>query len=665
MEDHNKSNAQRKESADKTILDLTPEMELTGPDDNDIIDLTKALDSSPSQAAVPNVPDIEDGDTIPQPQDLTPASDAGSTEATEEINDDRTPAETTDPHLHENSGKLFDQLSGLTQQVDSAIIENPEGDAAFSAGDAPAAPGAEDGEEILDRDHVIEPGNSGAGPEQFSLDAAGDDDIDLDEVVDPAETDHAPADDDEVMELTDIVERQEILPHAETAAPNGEVADFGGEAGEEDILELTDIVQPEKIQAQVETATTDDEMPDVDGKTGEEDILELTDIVQPEKIQAQVETATTDDEMPDVDGKTDEEDILELTDIVQPEKIQAQVETATTDDEMPDVDGKTDEEDILELTDIVQPEKIQAQAETATTDDEMPDFDGKTDEEDILELTDIVQPEKIQAQAETATTDDEMPDVDGKTDEEDILELTDIVQPEKIQAQVETATTDAETADFDGGAAEEDILEPTDIVVPPEQIEETGDDGVFDTAENVESDDTSWKAAPEAETVEARETASDTAELADLFMDEMTDPDEPLEQAPEPDRDISADVGAPLSDFAAGTDDEDQVIQLADVLNQGARTGFPPMEQVKLGAEEDIDARPISIEQEDTANSLGLDLEDEAALDRKILAIVEQVIQEKYAGTIEALISQAVEKAVTREIEALKRTLSEDDDSIR
>jgi hypothetical protein len=628
MEDHNKSNAQRKESADKTILDLTPEMELTGPDDNDIIDLTKALDSSPSQAAVPNVPDIEDGDTIPQPQDLTPASDAGSTEATEEINDDRTPAETTDPHLHENSGKLFDQLSGLTQQVDSAIIENPEGDAAFSAGDAPAAPGAEDGEEILDRDHVIEPGNSGAGPEQFSLDAAGDDDIDLDEVVDPAETDHAPADDDEVMELTDIVERQEILPHAETAAPNGEVADFGGEAGEEDILELTDIVQPEKIQAQVETATTDDEMPDVD-------------------------------------GKTDEEDILELTDIVQPEKIQAQAETATTDDEMPDFDGKTDEEDILELTDIVQPEKIQAQAETATTDDEMPDFDGKTDEEDILELTDIVQPEKIQAQAETATTDDEMPDVDGKTDEEDILELTDIVQPEKIQAQVETATTDAETADFDGGAAEEDILEPTDIVVPPEQIEETGDDGVFDTAENVESDDTSWKAAPEAETVEARETASDTAELADLFMDEMTDPDEPLEQAPEPDRDISADVGAPLSDFAAGTDDEDQVIQLADVLNQGARTGFPPMEQVKLGAEEDIDARPISIEQEDTANSLGLDLEDEAALDRKILAIVEQVIQEKYAGTIEALISQAVEKAVTREIEALKRTLSEDDDSIR
>jgi hypothetical protein len=44
---------------------------------------------------------------------------------------------------------------------------------------------------------------------------------------------------------------------------------------------------------------------------------------------------------------------------------------------------------------------------------------------------------------------------------------------------VETATTDAETADFDGGAAEEDILEPTDIVVPPEQIEETGDDGSF------------------------------------------------------------------------------------------------------------------------------------------------------------------------------------------
>ena len=518
MEDHNKSNAQRKERTEKTILDLTPEMELTGQDDNDIIDLTKALDSPPPLAAAPNLPNIEDGDAIPQPQSLTPASEAGSTEATEEVHDGSTPTEITEPHLHESAGQLFDQLSGITQQVDSAIEESPEGDAAFSAGDAPAAPGAEDGEEILDRDDVIEAGDSASGPEQPTLDAAGDDVIDLDEVVDPAETSHhAPEDNDEVMELTDIV----------------------------------------------------------------------------------------------------------------------------------------------------QPEEIQPQGETAATDDKMPDFDGETVEEDILELTDIVQPEEIQPQVETAAMDEDMPAIDGKTAEENILELTDIVQPEEIQPQVETATADAETADFDGGAAEEDILELTDIIEPPEQAEETGDDAMSAAAETTGSDDPPREAAPEAETVEAPETASDTAELADLFMDEMTDPDEPLELAPEADRDISADVGAPLSDFAPGTDDEDQVIQLADVLNQGARPGFPPMEQVKLGAEEDIDARPISVEQEDTANRLGLDLEDEAALDRKILANVEQVIQEKYAGTIEALISQAVEKAVTREIEALKRTLSEDDDTMR
>jgi hypothetical protein len=34
--------------------------------------------------------------------------------------------------------------------------------------------------------------------------------------------------------------------------------DFDGKTDEEDILELTDIVQPEEIQAQAETATTDD-----------------------------------------------------------------------------------------------------------------------------------------------------------------------------------------------------------------------------------------------------------------------------------------------------------------------------------------------------------------------------------------------------------------------
>ena len=121
----------------------------------------------------------------------------------------------------------------------------------------------------------------------------------------------------------------------------------------------------------------------------------------------------------------------------------------------------------------------------------------------------------------------------------------------------------------------------------------------------------------------------------------------------------------PLSDLAPDQENDEQVIHLADILHQSTRKpDKTPIELIKMGAEEDLEATPISLEQEETANALGLDLDEEAVLNRKILAAVERVIQDKYADTIEQRISNAVEEAVTREIAAIKRTLMEDDDSM-
>ena len=47
--------------------------------------------------------------------------------------------------------------------------------------------------------------------------------------------------------------------------------------------------------------------------------------------------------------------------------------------------------------------------------------------------------------------------------------------------------------------------------------------------------------------------------------------------------------------------------------------------------------------------------------DQEIEAAVERILKTKYAETIERLIANAVEKAVNREIEILKRSMLDDD----
>ncbi len=345
----------------------------------------------------------------------------------------------------------------------------------------------------------------------------------------------------------------------------------------------------------------------------DDEAIDLADIVQPAEIKVQA---------PDL---TENEDTLELTDIAQPDEIEAQATDLTED------------EDILELTDIAQPDEIEAQA---------PDL---TEDEDILELTDIAQPDEIEAQ------------VTDLTEDEDILELTDIAQPDEIEAQVTDLTED------------EDIIELTDIVRPAEieaqATDLTEDEDILELTDIVQPADLQEEAreteipAHDSQPAEAGQTP-ETTEWADLFVNEMSD-SEKLHEAPLSDAaDVSAIAGAPLSDFASDDEDEDQVIQLTDVLRQKPKPARLPIEKMKMGAEEDLEATPITLEQEDQANALGLDLEADAVLDQKIQAVVERIIQEKYADIIEQRIANEVENAVMREIAAIKRTLTEDDDSM-
>ena len=259
-------------------------------------------------------------------------------------------------------------------------------------------------------------------------------------------------------------------------------------------------------------------------------------------------------------------------------------------------------DDVIELTEKVEPEQAQAG-----------DFQTEEQEEEIIELFDIIDPDNLRVPAATDTW-----------EEEEIIELTDIVDPAEL-SRAETGQTEAE-----------EILELTEVVEPEETPQPLMD-----------------------HEPPAREVAQDTAGSGSLEPEPMAGGALSLEPI---------EIGA-IPDIEEEPPAEENIIRLSKVLDHQARdTESIPIEQIKMGAEEALATQHISLEAEDTAEALGLDLEqgrqeDEITLtDSQIEAAVERIIQRKYAATIEQLVAQAVEKAVAREIENVKRAMLDGDE---
>ncbi len=351
----------------------------------------------------------------------------------------------------------------------------------------------------------------------------------------------------------------------------------------------------------------------------EELIDRLSDI--PRKVDQAMEMAGTDDiRIEKITPKPAEPDVTpedpgDFADI--------SADAADLESAMAEFTPDGEDDDILDLTQIVDPTELQAD------DGQM---DG--DDEELIELIDIVDPAELRVSAVTADQDDE-----------GILDLTDIVDPAELQVNALTRDQD-----------DEDILELTDIADPAE-----------------------LEAAPDHATPQASERIGDLGDRqAGEAMDESLIEEQPqdiqsLPEEPEPEQTNRADaitIGA-IPPFEEERPHENSVIQLSDVLNQGMpKEEKLPIEQIKVGAEDELAQQSISLEAEVTADALGMDLENEAReentalTDREIEAAVERIIQTKYAETIERLISKAVEKAVTREIENIKRAMLDGDDPL-
>ena len=336
-----------------------------------------------------------------------------------------------------------------------------------------------------------------------------------------------------------------------------------------------------------------------------EETLELTDAIMPNQ------THTNDLSTLPLTSEDDGDEIIELTEVA---SIEESAEGNLGDDD-----------EILELTEVVQTD----QPDTYAFDD----IATALDENDsgILELTDMV------------PADDAL---EPAPDDHDILDLTDAVQtdqPESDTLSDMTATLNIEDID---------ILEPAELA-PTDQVEEAPaeadgihpDDSVLELTDMVPMDDTPPEITgrvPSAE-AEADSAEEDVIDLADI-LDEQEGGDE-------------------------GMEGQEKILRLDDILGKRPESGTQPTGETEFSPEYALDSRSDETDTTDAFSTLGIaldEMEDEgfpSVSAQEVEAAVERIILKKYGASIETLIAKAVEKAVTREINSIKRTMLDDDDA--
>jgi hypothetical protein len=257
--------------------------------------------------------------------------------------------------------------------------------------------------------------------------------------------------------------------------------------------------------------------------------------------------------------------------------------------------------------------------------------------EEVIDLVDIitetpasVAPSAMVTAAPQAETEDE------------IIDLVDIVSQDELKVAAE-ATSSSQPA-----AEEEEIIDLVDIVTEGGILETTdaSDDDIIELVEIV--------TAEESETTEVERAVEESAlpdqiEAADLLeLDRLLPSDEP-----------------PISHSGS-----EQVIKLADVLNQ-PRNLEVPTEEITFALDDMLAKERLTADiAKDTAESIGIELSQENSLvdgvsAEELESTIEKIVREKYAVQIESLIARAVEKAVTREIQHIKREyLNEDENDL-
>lgn len=450
--------------------------------------------------------------------------------------------------------------------------------------------------------------------------------------------------DTHIVDTTDTLEAQAPVTSDSDVVPDRKPADDLADIPEDAATSALDVetatAEPFEETPSLQAADDSDATVSEKSKSIEDEVDAAFNAVQDELTEP-VEEKKTDDQLFDklsnitqeVDNAVrqikESEPSIEVEDGgVEPSPIDEEALSSDAADLEAAMAGADEEDETIELTEVVG-----SAASVESDAAEEPD-------DDIIELVDRVDPAELESMKAEEVDDDD-----------DIIELTDIVDPAEIAAG-DIVSKPAEQVVESAGQAEADRDAEPEALEPEEEVLALSDVDQFESIADDEKPPT------------VVQDEFEPVETDDLFEGDVS-LEEELARKSRPESD-HIDTGV-----VPAVDEEDeqqeQVIQLADVLGGGVIEDRPPIEQIKMGAEEDIANQHISVEAEETANALGIDLvektekEQHILSDKEIERTVEQIIQSKYADAIERMVARAVEKAVTQEIEKIKQSLSDDE----
>lgn len=285
-------------------------------------------------------------------------------------------------------------------------------------------------------------------------------------------------------------------------------------------------------------------------------------------------------------------------------------------------------------------------ADDATLTSDAAEFDaaisGEDEDDEIIELTEIVDPAEVMAgEASDAG-------------EDDIIDLVDIVDPADLEVErlaKHSDSMESEPADHIDDARLTSGASFPDAASEPEPAPESSD-----TPDQTEealglSDMEDFDMNANGETDADRTEDIDAAEMDELIR--------------EADLIIGEEEFTEMAQQAEGQEsNEEEIILLTDVLKKGS--GEEPLPTADSEEAKEIDEATASnagmaSDTLDAAPSPPDDKEQEVLSNGNIEAAVERLLKTKYADTIQKMVAEAVEKAVTREVENIRQGLSDQD----
>jgi hypothetical protein len=616
---------------DDDIIELTDEVIVKPQEDDEIIDLQGTVTSAPKSPA-----DIQakTAKMEPEPDDEDDIVDLSETPESE----------------FETEGTVLD-LDQAFSGDESTIGEDD-----IIASAIEESLGADDEELVEDRIKLTDETDTRAAID-------GDEDIMLDK------------EDDEPAAASDPAEVAAEIDEGGFETEEEIELEYESDEDEYDFFALDD----NKPLEELETITMADEDPD-DDADDEFDFdpvanLDLNSDEDDEIIAMDTEPPGEPDLMAFDDEETlefgDAGDLPDLTD-------EMDFEFGDEDDE----NGLTDSDDQIsdDSDDIIAravekslaPDEVTAQIDLATEpeleftedNDTMAEEDNQAGDEDLAAIT----AEEIR---QLATVDD-LPDIDDDVDLEFEGEddLPDIEDTGTLESEDETHAIDELEAST---AEEEDIIEITefDEHFPEEDEKKLEHAGVLDASDSdedeflelieVEEDDT----AEDEEVIEFSnsEEQIDEDEIDNFFSESIEDEPvfeydeiEPFEDAPA----LSADMAMATAPPADEDEEFDFSLDSSEISQQVDRL------DTFLSDDPDTEPEVASLPAESLAEEETVD-EDQPALEEpaesmsvtpdQIDSILERVIKDKFGGNIENIIYEAIQKAVSKEIDRLKGAL--------